>query len=41
MFLMTEAFLKVAQPQNRYQSHIEIENLGRWYRKDRCSIISP
>ena len=25
MFLMTEAFLKVAQPQNRSQSHIESE----------------
>ena len=30
-FLMTEAFLKVAQPQNRSQSHIEIENLNLWY----------
>jgi phosphate transport system ATP-binding protein len=28
---MTEAFLKVAQPQNRSQSYIEIENLNLWY----------
>jgi len=33
MFLITEAFLKVAQPQNRSQHHIKIENLGLWYRE--------
>jgi ABC-type phosphate transport system ATPase subunit len=33
MFLMIEAFRKVAQPQNRSQLHIEIENLNLWYRE--------
>lgn len=33
MFLITEAFLKVAQPQNRSQPQIEIENLDLWYRE--------
>jgi phosphate transport system ATP-binding protein len=33
MFLMIEAFQKVAQPQNRSQPHIEMENLNLWYRE--------
>ncbi len=30
---MTKAFLKVAQPQNRSQPTIKIENLNLWYRE--------
>jgi len=31
--VITEAFLKGAQQQNRYQSYIEIENLVPYYRE--------